>query len=104
MMSNESLRSIGLSASKISYLKNIAEFVETKGLNCDEMQQLENEVVLKILAGIKGIGPWTAQNFLMMALGREDVFSPDDLILQNVISELYGLKKENKKDFKKKIL
>ena len=52
------------------------------------------------VTSIKGIGNWSAQNLLMFVLGREDVFSGDDLIIQNAVSLLYGLDKSDKKNFR----
>jgi len=55
---------------------------------------LENEEVINTLLIVKGVGPWTAEMFLMFALGRPDVFSTRDLGLQNAIVKIYGLKKK----------
>jgi DNA-3-methyladenine glycosylase II len=46
--------------------------------------------VVKELTKIKGIGPWTAEMFLMFSLGRPDVFSPGDVGLKRAITKLYG--------------
>lgn len=96
----ETLRSIGLSGQKASYIQNVARFDLEEGLNYETLNALDDEGAIKVLTSIKGIGKWSAQNFLMAALGREDVFSGDDLILQSVVAELYGLDKTDKKKFK----
>jgi DNA-3-methyladenine glycosylase II len=96
----DELKSIGLSRSKTQYIKNVAEFDATVGLDFDTLNALSDDEVIKELTSIKGIGKWSAQNFLIAALGREDVFSGDDLIIQNVMAQLYNLDKADKKNFK----
>jgi len=55
---------------------------------------VENFAQIKELTKVKGIGPWTAEMFLMFTLGREDIFSHGDLGLKNAIKKLYKFKKE----------
>ena len=100
----EVLQGIGLSKSKASYIKNVAQFTIDKGLEYDTLILLSDEEVTKLVTRIKGIGQWSAQNLLMFALGREDVFSADDLIIQNKMHALFGLDKSNKKKFKEDII
>lgn len=96
----EDLRAIGLSNSKANYIQNVARFDIENGLNFEELDQLPDEDVIKIVTSIKGIGKWSAQNFLISALGREDIFSGEDLIIQNVMISLYNLDKTDKKKLK----
>lgn len=93
------LRSIGLSRSKASYIKNVARFDIEHGLDYKTLNALPDDEVIKLLTSIKGIGKWSAQNFLIFALAREDVFSVDDLIIRNVVAALYQLDKNDKKKF-----
>lgn len=87
------LRKAGLSYQKIKYLKDLSEKVKTGELDLDNLEKLENEKVIKELVKVKGIGKWTAEMFLMSALGRPDIFSHGDLGLQNAIKKIYQLEK-----------
>lgn len=92
-ISHEKLRSAGLSNSKARYLQYLAEAVINKKLKLEKLDSLSDEKVKKQLMQIKGIGPWTAEMFLMFTLGRPDIFSYGDLGLKKGIMKLYGLKK-----------
>ena len=95
----ETLRAIGLSRSKAVYIQNVARFAIEHGLDAGKLDQMTDEEVTTYITGIKGIGKWTAHLFLMAALGREDVFPADDLILQKAVAELYHLDRSDKKQF-----
>lgn len=86
----EDLRAAGMSFGKIKYLKDLAEKVQSGELDLDNLEKLENEEVIKELTKVKGIGRWTAEMFLMFALGRPDIFSHGDLGLKNAIKKIYG--------------
>lgn len=88
----EKLRSVGLSNSKAKYLKNLAEAVLNKSLNLENLDKSSDEEIIKELVRIKGIGPWTAEMFLMFTLGRPDVFSHGDLGLKKGLKKIYGFK------------
>lgn len=83
------LRKAGLSYQKIKYIKDLCEKVKTGELDLDSLEKLDNEEVIKELVKVKGIGKWTAEMFLMSALGRPDIFSHGDLGLQNAIKKIY---------------
>ena len=90
---NEVLRGVGLSQSKVVYIKNLADFAVThKDFN--RLAELQNEEVIELLTQVKGIGRWTAEMFLIFALGREDVFSHGDNGLKSAIKKLYRLRKD----------
>jgi DNA-3-methyladenine glycosylase II len=89
---DEHLRSAGLSFGKIKYLKDLSKKVKSKELDLGSLEKLDNEEVIQELTKVKGIGRWTAEMFLMFALGRPDVFSHGDLGLKNAIKKIYGLK------------
>ncbi len=91
---DEKIRAVGPSWSKISYIKNIARAVLETALPFDMFPSLSNEEIIIHLTKIKGIGPWTAEMFLMFTLGREDVFSYGDLGLRHGIQKLYKFKDE----------
>ncbi len=91
-LSIEKIRSAGISQTKASYIKGLAENILKKQLNLRQIDSLSDEEIIIKLVKIKGIGRWTAEMFLMSALGREDVFSYGDLGIRKAIQKLYKLK------------
>ena len=85
--SDEALRACGLSAPKIRYLRGIS----AAGLDFDALAALPDDEVIAILTALPGIGRWTAEIYLMFALGRANAFCPDDLALQESARLMYGL-------------
>lgn len=101
---SETLRGIGLSNAKVSYVKNVAQFEIDMGMDHKKLNKMENEEVIVYLTQIKGVGRWTVEMLLMFALGREDVFAIDDLGIQNAMIKLYKLDREDKKKFREELL
>jgi DNA-3-methyladenine glycosylase II len=99
-----SLRGIGLSNAKVSYIQNVATFAIEQGMEWKQLQKMSNEEVTQHLIQIKGVGRWTTEMILMFALGREDVFAIDDLGIQNAMIALYKLDNSDKKKLKEDIL
>ena len=93
-ISNEKIRMAGPSRSKVLYMKELAKAVSRKAIDLVALTSMIDEEVIAALTKLKGIGPWTAEMFLMFTLGRKDVFSYGDLGLRKAISRLYKLKKE----------
>jgi len=98
------LRSIGLSNAKTTYVHNVAKFCIEHNITDKKLNVMTNDEVIALLTQIKGVGRWTVEMLLMFTLGREDVFAIDDLGLQNAIVKLYKLKIEDKKALKERIL
>ena len=92
------LRAIGLSNSKVTYIFNVARFAVEVGLDHRKLDKMDNEAVIAYLTQIKGVGRWTAEMLLMFGLGREDVFAIDDWGIQNAMIAVYKLNREDKKD------
>jgi DNA-3-methyladenine glycosylase II len=87
------MRKVGLSGSKVKYIKDLSRRIYRKELKLQSLHLLENEQVIEELVKVKGIGKWTAEMFLMFSLAREDLYSHGDLGLKNAIIKLYGFKK-----------
>lgn len=87
------LRAAGLSGAKIDYIRDLAKRVRDGSLDLDALLGLPDEEVYRVLTGIKGIGPWTVQMFLMFALRRPDVLAPADLGIQAAVQKAYGLER-----------
>lgn len=92
-MPHEKLRAVGLSNAKVKYLKHLSEAVVDKTLDIDNLDKLPDGEIIRQLTQIKGIGPWTAEMFLMFTLAREDVYSHGDLGLKKGMQKVYGFKK-----------
>ncbi|HOZ13501.1 MAG TPA: hypothetical protein PK784_01830 [Tenuifilaceae bacterium] len=103
LTSDESLRSIGLSGAKTKYVKALAEFTLHHDLSLQQVAQLSDEELIKLLTQIKGVGVWTAQMLLIFSLNRKDVFPIDDLAIQQGMRELYNIK-VNGKQFKDRLI
>ncbi|PSP75906.1 DNA-3-methyladenine glycosylase 2 family protein [Halobacteriales archaeon QS_3_64_16] len=84
------LRKCGLSASKVSYVKNVAEAFASGELSISDLETRSNEEIIEELTGISGIGNWTAKMALMFVFAREDVFPVEDLGIRNAIEAGYG--------------
>lgn len=100
----ESLRGIGLSNAKVSYVKNVAQFEIDFGMDAKKLAKMSNEEVIQYLIVIKGVGRWTVEMLLMFALGREDVFAVDDLGIQNAMIAVYKIDNSDKKKLKEDML
>lgn len=90
-LSHDELRSVGLSRQKATYLHDLADKVASKEVRLSRTHTMNDDDVIAELVQVKGIGVWTAQMFLIFALGRLDVFPYDDLGVRNSIRELYEL-------------
>ena len=101
---SETLRGIGLSNAKVSYVKNVAQFETESGMAAKKLNKMTDEEVIEYLIVIKGVGRWTIEMLLMFALGREDVFAVDDLGIQNAMIRLYKLDNSDKKKLKEDML
>ena len=101
---NEVLRSIGLSNSKVSYVKNVAQFAIEKGMDEKKLSKMTDEEVIEYLIPIKGVGRWTVEMLLIFTLGREDVFATDDLGIQNGMIKHFRIDNSNKKKFREDML
>jgi 3-methyladenine DNA glycosylase/8-oxoguanine DNA glycosylase len=87
------LRAAGLSRQKIGYLRDFAEKVRSGAVPLERVRHMPDDAIIEHLVQVKGIGPWTAQMFLMFRLGRPDVLPGLDLGIQNAIQRAYGLRK-----------
>tara|TARA_B100000408_G_scaffold80069_1_gene61054 strand:- start:1503 stop:2141 length:639 start_codon:yes stop_codon:yes gene_type:complete len=88
---HEKLRSVGLSNSKAQYIKNIAHAFLDNPDTYDSLEKMDDQDIIDTLITIKGVGPWTAQMFLMFTLNRPDVFPVTDLGVQKGFQHYYKL-------------
>ncbi|MBB4304328.1 DNA-3-methyladenine glycosylase II [Rhodobium orientis] len=85
------LRACGLSAPKIRTLRAIAEAASGGHLALEALGELPQEEAIAVLTAIRGIGPWTAEVYLMFCAGHPDIFPAGDLALQVAVGEAFGL-------------
>ena len=85
------LREAGLSWRKIATLRDLAARLTDGRLDQDVVSSLPDDAVMAELTAIPGIGPWTVQGALLIALRREDVVLPGDLALRKAIQSAYQL-------------
>jgi DNA-3-methyladenine glycosylase II len=90
---DQTLRSVGLSSQKVSYLRDLCARLSDGRLVLDELDVLDDEEVIARLVAVKGFGRWTAEMFLMFRLHRPDVLPVGDLGIVNAVQRLYGLRK-----------
>lgn len=89
--SRDRLRSAGLSAAKIETLGALARAVESGHLDLPALQTAADSEVRRALVSIHGIGPWTADIYVMFCLGRTDAWAEGDLALQVGVARAFDL-------------
>jgi DNA-3-methyladenine glycosylase II len=87
----DKLREAGLSWRKITTLRDLAGRLSDGRLNAEALSRLSDDELMAELTAIPGIGPWTVQGALIIALGRDDVVLPGDLALRKAIQATYQL-------------
>lgn len=78
---DDELRATGLSRGKVKTLRAIAE-ATSNGLDLDQLAVIDEQNARDQMIAVSGIGPWTADIYLMFCVGRADIFAPGDLALQ----------------------
>jgi DNA-3-methyladenine glycosylase II len=101
-LSDEQLRSVGLSKQKSAYLKDLAAKTSDGLLNIARLPDMTDEEVIEHLTQVKGIGVWTAHMFLIFSLRRPNVLPTGDYGVQMAIRKHYKKRKLPKpKDMEK---
>lgn len=90
--SEEELRGFGLSRPKVSHLRSIAEAVTSGALNFQRLARRGDDAAREELVAVKGVGPWTADVYLMSSLKRSDVFPHADVGLSEAYRMITGEK------------
>ncbi|HZH51148.1 MAG TPA: DNA-3-methyladenine glycosylase 2 family protein [Microvirga sp.] len=92
-LSDDALREAGLSAGKIRTLRAAATEIVEGRLPLDELHVLPADEAHGLLTAVKGIGPWTADVYLLFCLGHPDAFPSGDLAVQEAARLAYGLER-----------
>lgn len=93
-LSDEQLRSAGISRQKGGYLRDLCDKVMAGVVPLDDLERMEDEQVIEALTKIKGIGRWSAEMFLMFRLHRPDVLPLGDLGITNAVMKVYRMRKK----------
>jgi DNA-3-methyladenine glycosylase II len=87
----EALRGIGLSRAKAMYLHDLAERLVDGRLDLERLRTLDDDAARAELVQVKGVGRFTADGVLMLALRRRDVWPAADLALRRAVERVWGL-------------
>jgi DNA-3-methyladenine glycosylase II len=87
----ETLRGIGMSRAKAAYLHDLAARLEDGRLDLDRLRTLDDDGARTALIEVKGVGRFTADGVLMLALRRPDVWPAADLALRRAVERIWGL-------------
>jgi DNA-3-methyladenine glycosylase II len=90
-LDDTTLRAIGFSRQKMGYCRGLAEVVHQGKLDLESLAKLPDDDVRRSLTAFKGIGPWTAENYLLLSLLRPDAWPASDLALQVAVQQVKGL-------------
>lgn len=99
-MSDEQLRSAGLSRQKMAYIRDLATHFVDGRLPLRNFPQMCDEEIIDALTDVHGIGRWTAEMFLMFVLVRPDVLPVDDLGIRKNMATAYRLQDPTAKDLR----
>ena len=99
-LSDGELRNCGMAWSKVRAIKDLSQRVKNRQLHIRKLVELSDISVKSELVAVKGIGPWTADMFLMFSLGRPDIFPVEDLGIQKGFEKVTGKKFDNVKSAK----
>lgn len=91
MLHDEAWREFGLSRAKATTLSGIANAVAAGHLDLTALSVLPPSEALQALTALKGVGPWTAEVYLMFCCGHADIFPSGDVALQNAVAAAFGL-------------
>lgn len=91
-LTDEAIRSAGISAQKLRYLRDLCARVQDGSLNLHTLGDFTDDQVIEALTGVKGIGRWTAEMFLMFRLHRPDVLPLGDLGIIKAVQKAYRLR------------
>ena len=90
-LDDRQLKKIGFSRQKALYARNLAQLIIDRQLNLEELEKKSDAQVNDILINVKGIGRWTIDIYLLMALQRKDIWPQGDLALVKAIKKLKNI-------------
>lgn len=94
----DTLRGMQFSTRKAEYIIGISKAIATEELKLNTFVNETDETIMKKLTSYRGIGPWTAESFLLFGLGRENLFPVGDIGLQNSLKQMWNMEKKPSKE------
>lgn len=101
-ISDSQLRNIGISYSKIGFIRNLTASIKNGILDFDKFQSMSDEEILNNLTKVRGIGSWTAKMFMIFVLNKEDVLPYEDTAFLQSYKWMYTTSKTTPSAVKKK--
>nr|WP_225942274.1 DNA-3-methyladenine glycosylase [Sporosarcina limicola] len=92
------LRDMQFSTRKAEYMIGLSQAIANGTLDLEKFRQLDDDEVTAELVSYRGVGPWTAQGFLMFGLGRPNLFPLADVGLQNALKKVWGMDRKPTRD------
>jgi DNA-3-methyladenine glycosylase II len=90
-LEDREMLAVGFSRQKSGYVRDLARRIESGQLDVDALAGADDDSVRERLVAVKGIGPWTADTYMLMALRRPDVWPAADIALAAAIADIHGL-------------
>ena len=97
-LDDAALRSAGLSNAKVRAVRDLIDKIDSGQLTIRNFNRMTDDEIAAAITQVKGLGPWSAQMYLMFVLQRLDIFAAGDLGIQKALTNLYGLDRK-KADF-----
>ncbi len=91
-LSEGAMRRAGLTRQKAAYCRELARRVDDGSFRFRRVARAEDDGARAMLCEVKGVGPWTADVYLLFALRRPDIWPPGDLALHKAVRDLKGLR------------
>ena len=88
---DDRLRAVGFSRQKASYVRGVAQGIVSGATRLHHLEAMDDDAARKSLVGLRGIGAWTAETYLLFALRRPDAWPSGDLALAKAIQEIKGM-------------
>jgi len=90
-LDDATLRACGFSRQKMGYARHLAELVDSGRFDFARIALADDEAAVTQLLSVKGIGRWSAEVYMLFALGRPDIWPAGDLALQTAVGDHLGI-------------
>ena len=90
-LTDEALATCGLTAIKISYMKEFSRRVLDRTVDFAAFGEFSDSQIIKLLKNVRGLGQWTIEMFMLLSLCRPDVLPGDDFLLKKEVKQLFSL-------------
>ena len=87
----QTLRKTGLSRGKFETIRGVALAITEQGLDFSQVDVMDPDDAIETLTRLKGVGPWTAEIYLLFCAGHPDIFPAGDLALQKAVGHAFDL-------------